>query len=161
MARAYIGIGANLGDARNAVLAALSALGGLPATHLVAASSLYRTPAWGPVAQPDYVNAVAAIDTGLSPRDLLERLLSLERRAGRDRGAVPRWGPRTLDLDLLLHGDARIDEDGLHLPHPRMHERAFVIVPLAEIAPRLHIPGVGDIAGLRDALSCSGIEALG
>ena len=139
----------------------MEALDRLPSTRLVARSRLYRTPAWGPVAQADYVNAAAAVDTSLAPLDLLDALLGVEREAGRDRSAVPQWGPRTLDLDLLLYGDASIDVPGLHVPHPRLHERAFVIVPLSEIAPTLRIPGHGDIAALRAAMETADIEALG
>lgn len=159
--RAYVGLGGNVGDARAAVAAAFDALASLPRTSLVARSRLYRTPAWGPVAQADYVNAVAALDTGLPPLALLDALLALERDAGRDRSTGPRWGPRILDLDLLLYGDARLDLPGLHVPHPRLHERAFVVVPLAEVAPGLRIPGQGDIAALRAAMETADIQALG
>jgi 2-amino-4-hydroxy-6-hydroxymethyldihydropteridine diphosphokinase len=107
----------------------------------------------GYAGQPDFINAVAAIETGLAPRALLEALLDIERRHGRIRTIAN--GPRTLDLDLLLHGDQRIDEPGLTLPHPRMHERAFVMVPLAEIAPELAIPGRGVAADLARALAGS------
>lgn len=159
--RAYVGLGSNLGDPRAAVLAAMDALAGLPHSRLVARSRLYRSPAWGPVAQPDYVNAAAALETTLGARELLDALLRMELQAGRDRAASPQWGPRTLDLDLLLHGDARIDVPGLHLPHPRLHERAFVVVPLAEIAPTLQVPGQGPIADLVAAMATADIQALG
>ncbi|MFZ5656147.1 MAG: 2-amino-4-hydroxy-6-hydroxymethyldihydropteridine diphosphokinase [Pseudomonadota bacterium] len=159
--RAYVGLGGNVGDARARVTDAFDALARLPRTRLVACSSLYRTPAWGPVAQDDYVNAVAAVDTGLQPLELLEALLRLEREAGRDRGTALRWGPRTLDLDLLLYGEDRIDLPGLRVPHPRLHERAFVIVPLAEIAPALSIPGHGEVGALRASMETADIQALG
>lgn len=159
--RAYVGLGANVGDARAAVSRAFDALDALPTTRVAARSGLYRTPPWGPVSQPPFVNAVCALDTALPAMDLLEALLRIERAAGRDRTAAPRWGPRTLDLDLLLYGDAVIDLPGLHVPHPRLHERAFVIVPLAEIAPGLRIPGQGDIAALRASMETADIEALG
>lgn len=159
--RAYIGLGSNLGDSRATVLAAARALDGLPATRLVTHSRLYRTPAWGPISQPDYINAVAAVDTALAPLPLLDALLGLEREAGRDRASAAQWGPRTLDLDLLLYGDAAIDVPGLRVPHPRLHERAFVIVPLAEIAPTLAVPGHGDIGALRASMETGDIEALG
>ena len=131
---AYVGIGANLGDARTAVAQALEDLGRLPATRLVARSSLYRT---APVdaGGPDFINAVAALDTGLTAPDLLAELHSLEQRAGRERPW--RNAPRTLDLDLLLYGAGRIESPLLTVPHPRWQERAFVLVPLAEIAPGL------------------------
>lgn len=159
--RAYVGLGSNLGDSLALVRAGAQALDALPSTRLVALSRMYRTPAWGPVPQPDYVNAAAAIDTTLAPMELLDALLAIERDAGRDRSAVAQWGPRTLDLDLLLYGDAVIDVPGLHVPHPRLHERAFVIVPLADIAPSLRIPGHGDIAALRAAMETTDVEALG
>lgn len=131
---AYVGIGANLGDARAAVTAAIDALGQLPNTTLVTRSSLYRT---APVdaTGPDFVNAVAAIETRLSAPELLAALQDLELRAGRERPW--RNAPRTLDLDLLLYGQARIESADLVVPHPRLRERAFVLVPLAEIAPSL------------------------
>ncbi len=132
--RAYIGLGANLGDAVTAVKEAALALGRLRATRLVARSCLYRS---APVdAQgPDYVNAVAAVDTGLTAPELLAALLRIEQRAGRLRPY--RNAPRTLDLDLLLYGSARIDSATLTVPHPRLRERAFVLLPLAELAPNL------------------------
>ncbi len=159
--RAYIGLGSNLGDSRTIVQAAAQALDGLPSTRLAAVSGLYRTPAWGPVAQPDYVNAAAAVDTTLAPLSLLAALLDLERAAGRDRSRAERWGPRILDLDLLLYGDEVIHAPGLHVPHPRLHERAFVVLPLADVAPLLQVPGHGDIATLRASMETAGIEALG
>jgi 2-amino-4-hydroxy-6-hydroxymethyldihydropteridine diphosphokinase len=129
---AYVAIGANLGDARQAVLDAMGALDGLPGTRVTARSSLYRT---APVESsgPDYINAVVAVQTELEPLALLAELQRIEQAAGRERPY--RNAPRTLDLDLLRHGDRRMDTPVLALPHPRMHERAFVLVPLAEIAP--------------------------
>jgi 2-amino-4-hydroxy-6-hydroxymethyldihydropteridine diphosphokinase len=138
---AYVAIGANLGDARAAVLQAMVALHGLPLTQLVHRSSLYRTAALGgesgaePDAAPDYINAVVALETGLAAPALLEHLQQLENAAGRERPY--RNAPRTLDLDLLLYGSASIASPRLILPHPRMMQRAFVLVPLAEIAPAL------------------------
>ena len=134
---AYVGVGANLGDARQSVVQALEDLGRLPGTRLVARSSLYRT---APVdaSGPDYVNAVAALATSLTAPDLLQQLQAQELRAGRERPW--RHAPRTLDLDLLLYGDARIDSPALVVPHPRWQQRAFVLVPLAEIAPHLVSP---------------------
>jgi 2-amino-4-hydroxy-6-hydroxymethyldihydropteridine diphosphokinase len=134
---ACVGIGANLGDARVAVQRAIDDLGRLPATRLVARSSLYRS---APVeaSGPDYVNAVAAVETRLTAPDLLAHLQALEQRAGRERPW--RHAPRTLDLDLLLYGAARIESATLTVPHPRWQERAFVLVPLSEIAPGLVSP---------------------
>lgn len=130
--RAFVALGANLGDARAAVVQALQALGVLPGTQLVRASSLYRT---APVESsgPDYINAVAELRTTLGPYELLAALQRIEQLAGRERPY--RNAPRTLDLDLLLYGELQQDDPVLTLPHPRMYERAFVLVPLAEIAP--------------------------
>lgn len=129
---AYVAIGANLGDARQAVEDAIGALGRLPQSRLVARSSLYTT---APVdaGGPDFINAVVALDTDLAPHDLLAKLQAIETAAGRERPY--RNAPRTLDLDLLMHGDRVLDTPTLTLPHPRMQQRAFVLVPLAEIAP--------------------------
>lgn len=140
---AYIGLGANLGDAAATLRCALAALALKPGVSRVRVSSLYRTPAWGIEQQPDFVNAVAMLETTLEPEALLESLLELEREFGRDREAGLRWGPRTLDLDLLLYADLRLDSAGLTLPHPHMHERAFVLVPLLELDPEVAIPGRG------------------
>jgi 2-amino-4-hydroxy-6-hydroxymethyldihydropteridine diphosphokinase len=137
--RAFIGLGGNLGDPRAAMRAALRVLDGDPATQLVRVSSLYRTPPWGKTDQPDFLNAVAELRTTLSPRALLELCLSAEASLHRVRDE--RWGPRRIDLDILLYGDLEIDEEGLRVPHPRMLERAFVLVPLGEIAPELNIRG--------------------
>lgn len=148
--RAWIGLGSNLAAPREQLESALAALGALPDTRVLRVSSFYRTAPVGYAGQPDFINAVAAIETRLAPRVLLEGLLDIERRHGRIR-TVPN-APRTLDLDLLMQGDQQIDEPGLTLPHPRMHERAFVMVPLAEIAPELAIPGRGTAADLAQAL---------
>jgi len=149
---AYIGLGSNLGDSAAVLRAALRALDALPRSRLLRASRLYRTAAWGRTDQPDFLNAVAAVETGLPASELLAAMLGIEREAGRARSVdgSDRWGPRTLDLDLLLYGQARIDGVGLHVPHPHLHERAFALVPLLEIAPDVSIPGVG-LA--RDALA--------
>lgn len=158
--RCLVGLGANLGDAPAAVLAAIESLARLPGTQRVRASRLYRTPAWGVTAQPDFINAVAMLDTTRDPLALLEDLLSIERDAGRDRSAATRWGPRALDLDLLLYGDRVIDVPGLHVPHPHLHERAFVLVPLVEIAPDARIPGVGLARDCLAAMETAGVQAL-
>ena len=159
---ACVGLGANLGDAAATVRAAQQALGGLPGTRLVAASRLYRTPAWGKREQPDFINAAALLETSLPARALLDGLLEIERRFGRTRAAdgSDRWGARTLDLDLLLYGDAVIDEPGLRVPHPHLHERAFALVPLLEIAPLALIPGHGLAREPPAAMAGGDIEAL-
>lgn len=145
---AYIGLGSNLREPRNQVLAALDEIAALPGCHLVARSSLYATTPVGPVPQPDFINAAAALATRLTPMELLAALQAVERAHDRQREGT-RWGPRTLDLDLLLHGSHRMRGPGLELPHPEMHRRAFVLVPLAEIAPEwLEIPGRGRLADL-------------
>jgi 2-amino-4-hydroxy-6-hydroxymethyldihydropteridine diphosphokinase len=141
VAIAYVGIGANLDDPAARVRDAFSSLAALPKTRLLKHSSLYRTEPQGYRAQPDFVNAVAELETSLAPPDLLAGLQALEAGAGRRRTFAN--APRTLDLDLLLYGDERIAEPGLAVPHPRMHERAFVLVPLLEIAPQVGIPGRG------------------
>lgn len=141
MTLAYVGIGSNLEDPRQQVLRAFDELARLPHTSVTGRSSLYRTAPIGRAAQPDFINAVAALDTRLSAAALLAELQALEARHGRERSFAN--APRTLDLDLLLYGNARIDEPGLSVPHPRMHERAFVLAPLVEIAPKLDIPGIG------------------
>ena len=160
MTRAAIGLGANLGDAVGTLHAAIAALDALPGTRVVATSRLYRTPAWGVTAQPDFINAVAVVDTELAPRDLLDALLAIERDFGRVRVAGERWGPRTLDLDLLLHGDAIVDAPGLRVPHPHLHERAFALLPLLEAWPDATIPGIGPAIRCVDAMAAEGIEPL-
>lgn len=138
---ASIGLGANLNDPAAQVEYALAEIDRLPATRLVAHSSLFASAPVGYVDQPDFINAVAQVETALAPRTLLAALLDIEHRHGRERSF--RNAPRTLDLDLLLYGDAQFHEEGLTLPHPRMIERAFVLLPLLEIAPDIHIPGLG------------------
>ncbi|QID18454.1 2-amino-4-hydroxy-6-hydroxymethyldihydropteridine diphosphokinase [Nitrogeniibacter mangrovi] len=155
---AFIGLGANLGDAVAALHAACTALEALPDTTLVACSRLYRSAPVGVTGQPDYVNAVAQVRTPLSAESLLTAMMRIEADHGRHR-AYP-MAPRTLDLDLLLYGDARIDRPHLHVPHPRMHLRAFVLVPLAELAPELEIPGAGRVADLLPAVADQAIEPL-
>lgn len=156
-ARAYVGLGANLGNARAALAAAAAALAELPATRFVGLSALYRT---APIdsSGPDYLNAVAALDTGLAPEALLERLQAVENVHGRERPY--RNAPRTLDLDLLLHGDAVRASAQLTVPHPRLHQRAFVLLPLLELAPDLAAPGLGRLADHLDAVREQRIERL-
>ncbi|TAK65505.1 MAG: 2-amino-4-hydroxy-6-hydroxymethyldihydropteridine diphosphokinase [Betaproteobacteria bacterium] len=141
---AFIALGSNLDHPESKVRLGLAALAGLPQVQLVAASSLYRSAAFGHADQPDFINAVARLSTGLAPRALLAALLAIERRCGRERSF--RNAPRTLDLDLLLYDAQSIAEPGLAVPHPRMHERAFVLAPLLEIAPACVIPGRGPAA---------------
>lgn len=138
---AYIGLGANLNDPAAQVEYAFAELDRLPGTRLVARSSLYASAPVGYIDQPDFINAVAQVETALAPRALLDALLNIEQRHGRERSF--RNAPRTLDLDLLLFGAAHFHEDQLTLPHPRMTERAFVLLPLTEIAPEITIPGCG------------------
>jgi 2-amino-4-hydroxy-6-hydroxymethyldihydropteridine diphosphokinase len=138
---AYIGLGANLAEPRAQLAAAFDELDRLPLTRVVARSSLYRSAPLGYAAQPDFVNAVARVETGLPPERLLAALHEIETRHGRER-SFPN-APRTLDLDLLLYGDRAIERAGLRLPHPRMHERAFVLAPLVELDPEAEIPGRG------------------
>jgi 2-amino-4-hydroxy-6-hydroxymethyldihydropteridine diphosphokinase len=146
--RAYIGLGSNLGDREVTIRAAVEALGAEPGIAVAAISALIDTEPVGVVDQPRFLNGVAALDSELSARGLLAVLLDVERRFGRRRNASVPQGPRTLDLDLLLYGDAEIDEPGLRVPHPRLHERAFVLGPLAELAPDLEVPGKGRVQTL-------------
>jgi 2-amino-4-hydroxy-6-hydroxymethyldihydropteridine diphosphokinase len=155
---AYVALGSNLRDPARQVRSGLEALARLPETRLVTRSSLYRTAPVGKPDQPDFINAVARLDTGLEPEVLLQRLLDIERQHARVRGE--RNGPRTLDLDLLLHGECRMESPGLTVPHPRMHERAFVLAPLAEIAPELDIPGRGKVRELLAGLQAQGVARL-
>lgn len=161
MIRAYVALGSNLGNPVHTLEDAIDEMAALRGSLLKAISSLYRTAPVGLKHQPDFINAVVAIDTRLSPRDLLAELFALEAHFGRVRepGSV-RNAPRTLDLDLLLHGETVQDNPELTLPHPRMHERAFVLAPLAEIAPNLVIPGRGPVADLLAACADQRIHPL-
>lgn len=155
---AYVALGSNLEDPQRQLRSGLESLAALPATRLLRASSFYRSAPVGYADQPDFVNAVAAIETGLSPRELLDALLAVERRHGRVR-EFPN-APRTLDLDIVAYGDRTIDEPGLAVPHPRMHERAFVMVPLAEIAPDAAIPGRGSVRELAARVDAASVTRL-
>jgi 2-amino-4-hydroxy-6-hydroxymethyldihydropteridine diphosphokinase len=139
--RAYVGLGANLGDRETMILRAAALLG----PHRL--SSIRETEPWGFTHQPKFLNAVAEMDTELSPRELHDRLHEIERDLGRTRSG-PRYGPRTIDLDLLLYGDEVIDEPDLIVPHPRLHERLFALEPLAELDPELSVPGRGALAAM-------------
>lgn len=148
MARAFIALGSNLGDREATIRAAAAELGAAAGVEVIAVSSLEETDPVGYLDQPRFLNGAAELRTALEPRALLELLLSVEARFGRDRSAGPPQGPRTLDLDLLLYDSERLDEPGLELPHPRLHERLFVLRPLAELDPALEVPGKGPIQGL-------------
>jgi 2-amino-4-hydroxy-6-hydroxymethyldihydropteridine diphosphokinase len=143
----YIGLGANLGDREATIRQALELLQVDPAIEVAAVSSLRETDPVGYQDQPQFLNGAAALETTLSPHDLLERLLDVERQLGRDRSG-PRFGPRTIDLDLLLYDGEVVHEPGLEIPHPRLHERAFVLEPLAELDPGLTVPGRGSVQAL-------------
>ncbi len=155
---AYVALGANLDDPQSTVRAALIALAQLPATRVTASSSLYRTAPIGLAGQPDFINAVAALETDLEPEALLDALFAVEHEFGRVR--IEKNGPRTLDLDLLLYDAVECDTARLHLPHPRLHLRAFVVVPLAEIAPGCYVPGRGALSAWLPAVANQRIERL-
>ncbi|HID48274.1 MAG TPA: 2-amino-4-hydroxy-6-hydroxymethyldihydropteridine diphosphokinase [Chromatiales bacterium] len=146
MTTVFIGLGSNLDRPEKQITTALKRLEELPQTQLMKRSSLYLSPPMGPSEQPDYINAVALLDTGLLPLALLDELQAIERAHGRQR--TQRWGARTLDLDLLLYGDEAIDLPDLRVPHPGIAERAFVLEPLAEIAPTQEVPGLGRVQDL-------------
>jgi 2-amino-4-hydroxy-6-hydroxymethyldihydropteridine diphosphokinase len=155
---AYIGVGSNIGDSVARVQAAFDALGQAERTRLVARSRLYRTRPFGPVAQDDFINAVAGVLTQLSATQLLAAMRGIESAAGRVR--TERWGPRTLDLDLLVYGDQRIAEADLTVPHPGIAERGFVLRPLNDVAPTLDVPGVGRVEELLRRLPDDGIAGV-
>lgn len=157
--RAYIGLGSNLASPLRQVRRAIAELAQLPASRLQAVSRIYRSRPMGPADQPDYINAVVAIETRLTPLELLDGLQAIEQSHQRARGAV-RWGPRTLDLDLLLYGDANIDQPRLIVPHAGISGRSFVLQPLLDISPDLHLPDGRSVRALRDALDDDGLEAL-
>jgi 2-amino-4-hydroxy-6-hydroxymethyldihydropteridine diphosphokinase len=152
MTRSFVALGANLGDPRAQIERALELLAAQEGVEVVAVSSLLETDPVGYEDQPRFLNGAVELRTSLPARELLERLLAIERRLGRVRGEGPRFGPRPVDLDLLLHGDAVIDEPGLVVPHPRLHERRFVLEPLAELDPTLEIPGRGPVQALLSGL---------
>lgn len=154
---AHLGLGGNLGDPAAAMAAALAMLDADPLTEVAAVSSLYRTPPWGRTDQPDFLNAAAEVRTAHSPRELLDLCLDAERRLKRVR--QERWGPRLIDIDVLTFGELRLHESGLEIPHPRMLERAFVLAPLAEIAPDLAVAG-RTVSQRLAAMDLSGIERL-
>jgi 2-amino-4-hydroxy-6-hydroxymethyldihydropteridine diphosphokinase len=160
MERVYIGLGSNLAEPREQLRGALKALAALPSSSLVAVSSLYISDPLGPPDQPRYNNAVAALDTSLAPLTLLDALQAIEQAQGRERKAE-RWGPRTLDLDILLFGDRLLDEPRLTVPHYHLHARAFVLYPLAEVAPdTLQLADGRHLADLLVACPFEGLERL-
>ncbi len=159
MTQAYVGLGANLGDPSAQVRAAMDAMDALADTRVVARSPLYLTPPWGVTEQPAFINAAAALETALPARELLAALQHLEAQAGRKRNG-PRWGPRELDLDLLLYGHAPLDCGDLQVPHPRLAERPFVLLPLADIAADVEVPGHGRVADLLRRVDTSGCRRL-
>ena len=155
---AFIGLGSNLADPLVQVRQALTELESIPGTRVIARSSFYRTSPIGYLKQPDFINAVASVQTTLQPQALLGALLAIENRHGRRRAM--RNAPRTLDLDLLLYEEDVLDQDTLTLPHPRLHERAFVLAPLAEIAPETMVPGHGRVRDLLARADCSGVSRI-
>lgn len=159
MTLAHIGVGSNLGDSRRIVADAIAAIAALPSTRAWRSSAHYATPPWGRLDQPPFVNAVVEIDTALDARELLAALLDIERAAGRVRDGS-RWGPRVLDLDLLLYGDEIVSEPGLSVPHPHIAQRAFVLLPLAELAPDRDVPGAGPVRDLVARVDIAGCSRL-
>jgi 2-amino-4-hydroxy-6-hydroxymethyldihydropteridine diphosphokinase len=155
---AFVGLGSNLDQPVSQVQDAFSELDALPDTRLLGRSPLYRSAPLGPPGQPDYVNAAAMLETRLTPHALLDLLQGIERRHGRLRGE--RWGPRSLDLDLLLFADRRIDSRRLQVPHPEISRRPFVLIPLYDIAPDLSLPGVGPLSTLAQDASRAGLWRL-
>jgi 2-amino-4-hydroxy-6-hydroxymethyldihydropteridine diphosphokinase len=151
VAKVFVGIGSNLGEPERQIAAALDLLRAEDGIDVVAVSSLRETEPVGYLQQPNFVNGAAALETELSPHELLDRLLAIEQQLGRRRGEGPRFGPRLIDLDLLLYGDEVVDEPGLTVPHPRLAERRFALEPLAELDPSLEIPGHGAVQALLSA----------
>ncbi|MGH8413597.1 MAG: 2-amino-4-hydroxy-6-hydroxymethyldihydropteridine diphosphokinase [Gammaproteobacteria bacterium] len=158
--RVYVGLGSNLDDPAAQIKRAFVELAEPPQTRVLAQSHLYKSKPLGPQDQPDYLNAVAVLETQLEPLDLLHGLRALEERHGRRRAGERHWGPRSLDLDILVYGDIRMQTPELTLPHPGVHARSFVLYPLAEVAPALVIPGHGPVQSLRDHCHAPAIERV-
>jgi 2-amino-4-hydroxy-6-hydroxymethyldihydropteridine diphosphokinase len=156
---AYVALGSNLSEPRQQVERAFEALAAMPGSRLVRRSGHWRSQPMGPQDQPEFVNAAAGLVTTAAPREFLDELKAIERRLGRTQPAV-RWGPRLIDLDLLVFGDIQVDEPGLAVPHPGLHQRNFVLYPLAEIAAELWVPGLARVCRLRERVSGAGIERL-
>jgi 2-amino-4-hydroxy-6-hydroxymethyldihydropteridine diphosphokinase len=148
MTTAYVSVGSNLGEPARNVQGALDLLGAEDGVRVLAVSTMRETDPVGYEEQPRFLNGAVALETELAPRELLDRLLAIELRLGRVRGEGPRFGPRTIDLDLLVYGSETVDEPGLQVPHPRLAERRFALEPLAELAPALEIPGLGPVQAL-------------
>ena len=159
MHRAWVGLGSNLGDPVRQLRAALDAMSGSPGLAVLGRSSLYRARAWGDPQQADFLNAVIGLEVAMGATQLLDALLDIELMLGRTRGSR-RWGPRTIDLDLLLFDDCILDSERLVLPHPRMHERAFVLVPLLELCGDIDIPGQGVASACLERIGTEGVERL-
>jgi 2-amino-4-hydroxy-6-hydroxymethyldihydropteridine diphosphokinase len=159
MAEVLLGLGGNVGDARTTLDRAVAALCDGCEVQLIARSSDYRTPPWGVADQPPFINLALVVETALAPRALLDRALRIEAMFGRDRATELRWGPRTLDIDIIAYDELESEERGLTLPHPRLFERAFVLAPLAEIAPDRKIKGI-TIAAALARLGAPGVEKL-
>lgn len=159
MIDAYIGLGSNLDDPQAHIIRALEELKQLPGSRLAGHSSLYVTSPVGPQSQPDYINAACRLDTELGAHELLEQLQAIEYRHGRLREGE-QWGPRTLDLDLLLYGSGIIDMPDLKVPHKELHRRCFVLQPLHEIAGNVVVPGHGPVSALLAAADCNGVRKL-
>lgn len=158
MTTTWVGLGSNLGESVKCLEAAFGELDALAQTRLLRRSRLYKTAPWGVTDQPDFINAVAELTTTLAPEALLDALLAIEARHGRERRE--HWGPRTLDLDLLLYGAERITTERLQVPHPHLGERAFVLVPLAELEPALEIPGSDTVSRLLATVDASDVEVV-
>ena len=159
MSLAYVGLGSNLDQPAEQIVKALAGLARLPTTSLLRQSSFYRSSPWGYSDQPDFINAVAELETQLDPTELLAELLELEQRLGRRRDG-PRWGPRRIDLDLLVHGNHALATETVQVPHPRIAERAFVLMPLAELTPEMKLIGTGCVSILLEEIdkrSCTRI----
>lgn len=156
--RAYVGLGSNLDDPVHQIERAVGLLAKRPGIRSVRLSRMFRSAPWGPIAQPDFVNAVVEIDGSIAARPLLETLLEIEIAMGRERRE--RWGPRRIDLDLLWHEAGPVEADGISVPHPRLHERAFVLKPWSELAPDCVVPGQGRVADLLARVDCSGLVPL-
>ncbi len=158
LSRVYLSLGSNLGNRKAYLKQAVQALSNLPDTRLDRVSSLYETPPWGLIEQPAFLNLCIGIDTSLTPQRLLKFCLDIEKEARRERNI--RWGPRVLDIDILTYGNVKLEEHGLTLPHPSMLERAFVLMPLAEIAPDMHFDGI-NITNALSKLDTAGIANIG
>ena len=157
--KSWLGLGSNMQQPVSQVQQAIKRLGGAEGIEIFGISSFYRTTPWGDEQQDDFINAVVQVETSLDPVSLLSVLQSIENVMGRQRSAR-RWGPRLIDIDLLLYGARRYHSAELEIPHPRMHERAFVLMPLAELNADLEIPGRGKVGGLLQHLDCSGVSRL-